>query len=98
MADIGITCETKPVYVAWVVRLYKENAAVDPNLDLVNYYIGQGKFLEFYAKPMMAKMQLLKHVKFPNKFVEQFSANVALITAHNQALGTDKSKRDHIGL
>lgn len=98
MADIGIVAEKKPVYVAWVVRLFKEMSSSDEKLITFNYYQGQEKFLKFYAAPMMEKLKVIKHLKFGQKYVDQFTENSKMMAHHVQTLNDKTHESEHISV
>jgi len=95
IADIGIVCELKSVYAHWVVNLFKESSTFD-TLVPINYYQGQEKFLKFYAAPMIEKLKAFKYLNFGAQYLEQFSANREMMSAHVRALENNTSNSEHI--
>ena len=97
-ADIGIVCEQQNVYVMWVLRLFDEMSESDPNLVPKNFYGGQEKFLDFYAKPMLQKLGLVERLGFDSDYNSRFTANRALMGSHVQALNNDTAKQVHLSI
>ena len=95
-ADIGIVCETPQVYVNWVARLFKEMSASDPKLELVGFYTGQSKFLDFYAQPMYEKLVSVEFLNFAGVHSTRLKANRAAIGTHLAALTNQSASQDHL--